>query len=97
MVKDNETIGRFPPCFYKGDNVYDFQITVLHTKAPSKKESILKWKNLFPSREISLLLGKITFQKETKTILTELSTLKMYDASLNYVRVTKGLRPVVKN
>ena len=61
--------------FYKGGNFCDIGFVFLHTK-PYWKEFTLKGKNMLPLGAIVFLLD--SFQKGGKTILTELSSLKLY-------------------
>ena len=59
-----------------------FCFAFLHSKPLLKKGSTLKGKNLLPLGANSFLLEWTPFQKGGKTILTELSSLKVYPVPL---------------
>ena len=61
-----DTICRFSAILDKGNNLYDFLFTFLHTRPLSEKGSTLIGKNLIPRGADSFLLGQTPFRRELK-------------------------------
>ena len=68
--------------FDKGDNFSDFQFSFLYNKSLLKMDVFKKGKNLLPRGAHSFLLELTPFLEGSKTILTELSPLKVYQFPL---------------
>ena len=80
--------------FVKGDNFCDSLLAPI--QLPSEKLSTLKGKNSLPRgarvfllEQVFYLLEQIPFQKGAKTILIELSTLKVHQFPLTFAMLNK--------
>ena len=88
-LKDRIYLVVFLPCLYKGDNCYHL-ICFPAYQVPSKKGVNSKRKEFASKEANSFLLELTPFQKDGKSILTELSPLKVYIFPLNNIFAWRG-------